>query len=170
MSASEIKQSFEVFIQHLSEHPEECRSSDGTVTASLEEGLRFRAEGPRGALISDMPKALGGAGSAPSPAWLFRAALAACKASAIAVRAARTGVALATLEVTVESESDDRGFTGMDDNIPAGPLNMHTRVRIGAPGATPEQLREIVAWADEHSYVGKAVERAIPSTLETEVV
>ena len=50
------------------------------------------------------------------------------------MRAAQLGVTLSTLEVTVDSESDDRGLLGMDDTISAGPLNVRARVRIGASG------------------------------------
>jgi uncharacterized OsmC-like protein len=171
MSVTHIQQSIENVTCYLSEHPEECRSTDSAATAVVEEGLRCRAEGPHGALlVSDMPKALGGGGSAPSPGWLSRAALANCDATVIAMRAAQVGVTLTTLEVTVESESDDRGFLGMDDAIPAGPLSVRTRIRIGADGVEPERLREIVHWAEAHSPVGDALTRAVPMKVEVEVV
>jgi uncharacterized OsmC-like protein len=171
MSVTHVQQSIEGVIKYLSEHPDECRSTDKAATAVVEEGLRCRAEGPNGAtLISDMPKAIGGRGSAPSPGWLLRAALANCDATVIAMRAAQLGVALATLEVTVDSESDDRGLLGMDDTIPAGALSMRTRVRIGANSITPERLREIVQWAEAHSPVGDVVRRAVPSQTEVEIV
>ncbi len=170
MSVTHIQQSIEGVIKYLEGHPDECRYTDKAATAVVEEDLRCRAEGPNGAmLISDMPKAVGGGGSAPSPGWLLRAALANCDATVIAMRAAQLGVALTTLEVTVDSESDDRGLLGMDDTIPAGALSMRTRVRIGANGVTPEQLREIVEWAEAHSPVGDVVRRAVPSKTEVEI-
>jgi uncharacterized OsmC-like protein len=117
-----------------------------------------------------MPKAVGGEGSAPSPGWFLRAALANCDATVIAMRAAQLDLVLTSLEVTVESESDDRGLLGMDDAIPAGALTMRTRVRIGAQGVTPERLREIVAWAEVHSPVGDAIRRPVPCQTEVEIV
>jgi uncharacterized OsmC-like protein len=116
-----------------------------------------------------MPKAIGGQASAPSPGWLLRAALANCDVTLIAMRAAQLGVTLTTLEVTVDSESDDRGLLGMDDSISAGPLTMRTRVRIGAGGVTPDQLREIVEWAEAHSPVGDALRRAVSAQTEIEI-
>jgi len=170
ISVTHIQQSIEGVIKYLAGHPDECRYTDKAATAVVEEGLRCRAEGPNGAmLISDMPRAIGGGGSAPSPGWLLRAALANCDATVIAMRAAQLGVALTTLEVTVDSESDDRGLLGMDDTIPAGALSMRTRVRIGANGVTPERLREIVEWAEAHSPVGDVVRRAVPSKTEVEI-
>lgn len=85
------------------------------------------------------------------------------------MRAAQVGVTLTTPEVTVESESDDRGFLGMDDAIPAGPLSVRTRIRIGAEGVEPDRLREMVHWAEAHSPVGNALKRAIPSQTEVDI-
>jgi uncharacterized OsmC-like protein len=170
MSIVHIQQSIENVAKYLSEHPEECRSPDRPATAVIEEGLRCRAEGPDGAtLVSDMSRAIGGGASAPSPGWLLRAALATCDATVIAMHAAQLGVALTTLVVTVESESDDRGLVGMGDSIPAGPFSVHTRVRIGATDIAPERLWDIVTWAEAHSPVGDAIRRAVPSRLEVEI-
>jgi uncharacterized OsmC-like protein len=171
MSTDHIQKSIEGAITYLTEHPEEARYTDKAATATLVEGLRCRASGPDDAtLVSDMSKAIGGGGSAPSPGWLLRAALANCDATVIAMRAAQLGVTLTTLEVTVDSESDDRGLLGMDDGIPAGPLSVRTHIRIGADGVAPERLREIVAWAEAHSPVGDAIRRAVPSRVEVEAV
>lgn len=167
MSVIHIQRSIEGVMKYLSERPDKWRSVDKPATATVEEGLRCRADGPDGvALISDMGKALGGGGSAPSPGWLLRAALANCDATVIAMRAAQLGVTLTTLTVTVDSESDNRGLLGMDDAVPPGPLSMRTHVRIGAQGIAPDCLREIVEWAEAHSPVADAIRRAVPSKTE----
>jgi organic hydroperoxide reductase OsmC/OhrA len=75
---------------------------------------------------------------------------------------------LQKLEVTVDSESDDRGLLGMDEVTPAGPLSSRIRVRIAAEGIDPERLRELVEWADRHSPVSDAIRRAVPTTVEVE--
>lgn len=117
-----------------------------------------------------MPRSVGGGGSAPTPGWFLRAAMASCDATVIAMRAAQEGIELTTLEVTVTSESDDRGFLGMDESLPAGPLTARIDVRIAAEGASLERLREIVDWADLHSPVSDAVKRAVHTTVVVEVV
>lgn len=128
------------------------------------------AEGPNGAvLVSDMPKGIGGGGTAPTPGWFLRAALANCDATVIAMRAAQLGVVLTRLEVTVDSESDNRGLLGVGDVAPAGPLSMRVHVRVAADNAPPELLRQIVDWAESHSPVGDALRRAIPCRTEIEV-
>jgi uncharacterized OsmC-like protein len=171
MSTAHIQHCIAGVIAYLSAHPDECRSVDKAACAVLVEGLRCRAKDSNGTtLISDMPKAIGGGATAPSPGWLLRAALANCDATVIAMRAAQVGVTLTFLEVTVDSESDDRGLLGMDDAIPAGPLSMRTRVRIGADGVKSERLQEIVTWAEAHSPVGDVVRRAVSSSTEVTIL
>ncbi|MEO8486640.1 MAG: OsmC family protein [Betaproteobacteria bacterium] len=50
-----------------------------------------------------MPAELGGNGDRVSPGWLFRAGIASCAATAIAMRAAAEGIGIEDLEATVES-------------------------------------------------------------------
>jgi uncharacterized OsmC-like protein len=56
-----------------------------------------------------MVPSVGGTATAPSPGWLLRPAEASCVVTLIAMRAAMSRIALDTLEVTGDSESDDRG-------------------------------------------------------------
>jgi uncharacterized OsmC-like protein len=170
VKADHIRQSIGQAIGFLSEHPEKARYTDRPATAVVD-GLRAQVTGEHGeTLVSDMPRSVGGGGSAPTPGWLLRAAMASCDAIVIAMRAAHEGVELTTLEVTVVSESDDRGFLGMDDSLPAGPFTANIHVKIAADGMAPERLHEIVHWADVHSPVSDAVKRAVPTTVVVEVV
>ena len=170
MSVEHIRKSIEGVIEYLTQHPAEARYADKLATAVIEEGLRCRTDGPDGVMVvTDMSPAVGGGGAAPSSGWLLRAALASCDATVIAMRAAQEGVTLTTLEVAVDSESDDRGLLGMDDSIPAGPLSVRTRMRIAAAGVAPERLREIVEWAEAHSPVSDAICRAVPRKVDVEI-
>lgn len=165
MSAQKIIQkAMQGVIDYYTQNPAHALSQDKEAVAVVEEGLRVRATGPDGQLlVCDMPKALGGGATAPSPGWAMRAALANCEAIMIALRAAQLGVELTTLEVRVDSLSDDRGMLGMDDSKPAGPLNMKISIRIGATGVLAEELHEIVAWAEKHSPVGEPITRVMPT-------
>src|SRR5436190_5393177 len=83
-----IRSAIETASAHLAEHPEAAVSTDAAATAVREDGLRFRVEGPKGAVTTDMAGSVGGGASAPTPAWLMRAALASCDATLIAMEAA----------------------------------------------------------------------------------
>src|ERR1051325_7212689 len=115
---------------YLAEHPEAARSTDSAAAAILEDGLCFRVEGQATPLSTDMSKSVGGGASAPTPAWLMRAALAACDAPLVAMEAARDGIELTELEVNVESESDFRGVLGVDPSVQPGPLAMRVAIRL----------------------------------------
>ena len=101
-----------------------------------------------------MGKAMGGEASAPNPGWYFRASVAACCSTAIAMNAARRGINLTALEVTVEAEGDNRGILGMDENVSAGHAALRTNVKIAADNATPEQLQDLVRFS-EVAFTGR---------------
>ena len=167
MGSEHIHSAIEAAKNYLTEHPDEARYTDSAATATLVDGLQIRVEGPDGeTLTTDMPTSVGGGGSAPSPGWAYRAALASCEATLIAMRAAARGVDLRGLEVIVDSESDDRGILGLDDQVPAGPLGIRVRVRID--GTDGVRLREIAEWGLRHCPVDDAARRAVPITVEIE--
>ena len=163
-----IRSAIEAATAHLTEHPDAGLSTDAAASAVREEGLRFRVEGPNGAVATDMATSVGGGASAPTPAWLMRAALASCDASLIAMEAARDGVELTDLKVTVESETDFRGILGVDATVPAGPRAVRVRIEVAAAGAPEDQLREIVRRAEARSPVRDAVVREV--SMITDVV
>lgn len=171
MTLSPIASAWTSLGETLRAHPEKARAKYAPATATLESGLKCRVTGPSGEQIeTDMPPALGGAGAGPNPGWFFRASLAACCSTVIAAQAARLGINLTKLEVTVEGEGDNRGMLGLDDAISAGHCAIRTNVRISAQDATSEQLEELVQWAAAHSPVGCTVRDAPSNTLSVVVV
>lgn len=162
-----IRTAIEGASAYLTEHPDEARYTDSLATARVEGGLRIRVAGPNAEeLLTDMPGAVGGAGSAPSPGWYLRAATAACVTSLAVMRAAQLGIEDFACEVDVDSESDDRGILGLDATVPAGPLSTRVAFRVSASGADPTALREVAEWAVAHCPVSDAVRRPVPMTLE----
>jgi uncharacterized OsmC-like protein len=152
---------------YLTEHPEEARYRDSSARARLESGLVVTVSGSAGeSLRTDMPLGIGGTATAPSPGWFLRAAAASCVASLIAIRAAATNVALGSVEVEVDSESDDRGILGLDHAIPAGALSTRVIASIDAPDLDRPALEALVRWAIEHCPVTDSISRAVPLEIE----
>ena len=171
MGIDSIRQAIETATGYLRQHPEDARSTDSAATASLVDGLVVRVTGPGGASITtDMVPSVGGTATAPSPGWLLRAAAASCVVTLIAMRAALLGVTLDRLEVTVDSESDDRGILGIDEAVPAGPLSGRVMVRLMARGVEPATLEAIVHWGVEHCPVSDALERPVPFKTDVTIV
>jgi len=162
-----IRSALEAATSHYAANPADARSTDSVATATLRHGLLVQVSAPTGERITtDMVASVGGTGTAPSPGWLLRAAEASCVATLIAMRAATLGIALDSLEVAVDSESDDRGMLGMDDSVPAGPLTGRVQVRLTADGVDPATLDEMARWGVEHCPVCNALERPVPITVE----
>jgi uncharacterized OsmC-like protein len=160
-----IRAAVEAASAYLAEHPDDARYRDGHARARVIEGLLVEVVGPTGEqLRTDMPRGIGGTASAPSPGWYFRAAAAACIASLMTIRAAAESIELPAggFEVTVDSESDDRGILGLDDVTPAGPLSVRVAVAAAAPGLERATVEALVRWAIDHCPVTDGIRRAVP--------
>ncbi|CAN5260768.1 hypothetical protein BH24CHL7_BH24CHL7_10690 [soil metagenome] len=170
MTTETIRDAIAAATAYLSAHPADARSTDGPAVASIVDGLVVRVTGPDGASVTtDMVPSVGGTATAPSPGWLLRAAEASCVATLIAMRAAVLGIQLDALEVTVDSESDDRGILGIDEAVPAGPLSGRVAIRLAAASADHAGLEDVARWGVRHCPVYDAVERAVPMRVEVVV-
>jgi uncharacterized OsmC-like protein len=162
-----IRTAMEAASAWVGDHPDEARYTDSIATARVVERLRIRVEGPNGeALETDMPTGVGGSGAHPSPGWFMRAAVASCVASLATMRAAQLGWTGFSVEVDVDSESDDRGILGLDASVPAGPLSMRIGLRLAADGIGLDGLEELAVWAVDHCPVSDAVRRGVPVHVE----
>jgi uncharacterized OsmC-like protein len=170
MSDTGIREAIESLSTAISADPAKARAKSVPATARLTEGLKCEVTGPQGQrVLTDMPPAMGGSAAAPNPGWFLRGAMASCMATVIAMRAAKLGITLQALEVTVESDADHRGILGLDERIPAGQTAMRSTVRIRG-NADARMLRELVAWADAHSPVGCTVKDGPPCSLDIQVI
>jgi len=170
MSSVEIREAIDKLAKTIAENPDKARGKNTPATASLTEGLKLSVTGPAGEKFeTDMPKGVGGGGGVPQPGWLLRAALASCTGTVIAMRAAKLGIALDKLDVTVDSENDLRGLLGLDDNVHAGLSNLRMRVTMRAQGAAPDTLQELARWGDAHSPVACTLREALAAEIEVVV-
>jgi organic hydroperoxide reductase OsmC/OhrA len=133
-----FRSAIETAFSHLTEHPEAAVATDAAATAVREEGLRFRVEGPKGDVITDMSKTVGGDATAPTPGWLLRAALASCDATAVAMEAARHGVELTDLTVQWTANPISAAFSeSMTQSVP---VHLQSGYASGWQQATPLRI------------------------------
>jgi uncharacterized OsmC-like protein len=147
---------------------------DAPATARWETGLRVVACHADGTQVpTDMPSELGGSGDQVTPGWLFRAGLACCLATRIAMAAAAAGVKLTLLEVSAGSSSDLRGLFGVaeasGEAVGAGPREVRLLVKIAATGVAAERLHALVADSNRCSPISAAVRSVVPMDLSIEV-
>lgn len=147
---------------------------DAPATARWQTGLRVVACHANGTqMFTDMPAELGGSGDQVTPGWLFRASLASCFATRIAMEAAVAGIELTLLEVLASSRSDTRGVFGMADvsgePVGAGPRDVQLLVKIAALGVSAEELQNLVEDSNRYSPVSAALRDAVSVALRIEV-
>ena len=158
----------------LKRRPESGIHDDAPATATWSANTRVVATHANGTQIAtDMPAELGGTGDQVTPGWLFRAGLASCCATSIALAAAAEGVELSALEVRASSRSDTRGLLGMADaggeSVNAGPSDLQLHVRIAAHGVAAARLRTLVQDGCRCSPIPNVVQRLTPLDLRIEV-
>ena len=158
----------------LRRRPEMGLHDDAPATAAWQGDTRVVVGHGNGTRVpTDMPTEVGGSGDLVTPGWLFRAGLASCATTTIALTAAAQGIELGALEVRVSSRSDTRGLLGMADErgepVGAGPSDVAMSVRIAARGVAPERLRALVEEGCRCSPIPNAVERATPLALRIDV-
>ena len=143
---------------------------DAPAVARWDGGTRVVSSHANGTRVStDMPAELGGNGDRVTPGWLFRAGVASCLTTRIAMGAAAAGIELTALEVRAGSHSDLRGLLDLPDAegtpVFAGPCAVQLHVRIAAPGVAPERLRALVEDSHRCSPMPNALEHAVPVDL-----
>ena len=174
MAAQNIAEAMRRVETVLQRRPEAGLHEDAPASAHWQSGTRVLSRHANGAeLLTDMPSELGGSGDQVTPGWLFRAGLASCLATCIAMRAAAAGIELESLVVTATSRSDTRGLLGMadaaGDPVCAAPSEVQLSALISAPRTSPDQLRELVEESHRCSPVPTALRNAVPVTLRIEV-
>lgn len=175
MSMQHVAAALERAENVLRRRPDMGLQDDAPATARWEGGTRIVASHANGTqMATDMPCELGGSGDQVTPGWMFRAGLASCAATSIAMHAAAAGIELSALEVRASSRSDTRALLGMAGTdgvrVPSAPCNMQLAVRIAAPGVAPEHLHALVTQACGRSPIPNAVENALPLELRIDLV
>ena len=174
MSMQDIAAALQRVEAVLQRRPDQGLHDDAPATARWQGGVRVESSHANGTrLLTDMPCELGGTGDKVTPGWMFRAGIAACATTSIAMAAASEGIALETLEVQVGSRSDTRGLVGVPEAggqaVYAGPRDMQLQVRIAAEGMPPDRLRALVEAALARSPIPNAAQNATPLAVQIEI-
>jgi uncharacterized OsmC-like protein len=135
---------------------------------TLGEGLRCTTVEGAWSTESDLLPAIGGGGSAPTPNVLMRAALGSCMAITYRLRAARHGVELTSVRVTVESDSALAGMLSCDAAAPPGYTEVRYHVEVESPD-DPARVLAILDEGDRLSPVLDVLNRATAVRRTTEI-
>ncbi len=94
------------------------------------------------------------------------AALAACDIEVITHGAALAGIQIEDLSIEARGHFNVRALWGFEDAPGAGYDQISYKVRVRAPGATPEQLAQLRERCERSSPVGDTLTRRVPLILE----
>jgi uncharacterized OsmC-like protein len=174
MTTADLAQALQRAQTTLRRRPDRGLHDDAPATARWQYGTRTVASHANGMqMTTDMPGELGGAGDQVTPGWLFRAGLASCAATTIAMAAAAQKIELTALEVRATSRSDTRGLLGMADErgdpVCAAPTDVQLHVRIAAKDVAPARLRALVEDGYRCSPIPAAVASALPVDVRIDV-
>jgi len=113
---------------------------------------------------SDEPPVLLGENRAPNAGEYALQALAACLTGTIVYHAAARGIALQSLECTVEGDLDVQGFLGLDSTIRPGYEQIEVSVKVTGD-FDDDQLAEL-ATLTRYSPVRDVVTNPVPVTID----
>ena len=137
-------------IRRLSERPDQGRVTS-VISGSVTNGLKCRvSQGPHH-VDMDMSKAMGGEATAPSPGFFAKAGLVGCLAIATRMTAARTGIAVRSVHVDVETDTDTLAIFQKGGGN-AAPLDTRISIRIDTDepddriDALMDQVLDIDTW------------------------
>lgn len=98
---------------------------------------------------TDMPKQVGGFGTASTPGVIGRAALGSCLAIGYMMWASKLEITIDSLEVEIQADYDDGGLFDTSDS-PPGYSEIRYVVRIKSP-ASPAEIENVLNLGDKHS-------------------
>jgi uncharacterized OsmC-like protein len=100
---------------------------------------------------------VGGAGTAACSGDLLLGALAACAQLTCQMVATSMGLAVRSIETTVEGDLDLRGTLGLDRDVGAGFQEIRVRFAVDAPEASDEQIESLLAKTERYCTVAQTL-------------
>lgn len=141
--------------------PEKRATTWRTSTAWSGAGLECRNKVRGHARVLDEPASLAGGDAGVNPVEAVVGAFSACLVVGVTLQAAVRGITLRGLRVTAEGSLDLRPFLGLADGN-AGFSKVDAAVHVDAPGATDEQLRDLIDYVTATSPVGSILADEVP--------
>ena len=155
-------------LEHAVAHRPRFGVGTAHAVTTLGAGLTATTEDGPWRIAVDLPERLGGTATAPSPSALLRAALGSCMAMTYRMRAARSGVTLTAVRVTVETDSAIAGMLLTDSAEPAGFGAVRFHVEVESPDPAPV-VRRILDEGDRLSPVLDDLSRSVPVARTTTI-
>lgn len=109
----------------------------------------------------DEPAALGGTNLAASPVDHVLAALGSCNVITYQVWAAKLGITVDTIDITLAGDLDLRGFFGLNPHVRSGFQSIDIAVKLTGP-ETDERYAHLTTLVNEHCPVLDVLTAGVP--------
>jgi uncharacterized OsmC-like protein len=137
---------------------------DTTWKGGFRSQANIKSYGRTHTLQMDEPSALGGADTAPNMVEVVLGAYGCCLTTGYVMNAAQRGIKLEGVEINLKGDIDLRGFLGLSDEVSPGYKGVEVEVRLKAPGATAQQVKELHDHVARTSPVGSIITRPVKVT------
>lgn len=136
-----------------------------TVRTTLVEGTptRVHVQSGQHAFTIDEPTSLGGDDTGANPVEHLLAALGACQVISYQVWAAKLGIVIDSVDVTLTGELDVRGFFGLDENVRPGFRSVHVDAHVCGP-EEPQRYQELTRVVERYCPVLDVFNDGVPVT------
>jgi uncharacterized OsmC-like protein len=144
---------------------------DTTWKGGFRSEANIKSYGRSHTIQMDEPGALGGGDSAPNMVEVVLSAYGCCLTTGYVMNAAQRGIKLEGVRVNLKGDLDLRGFFGLSEKVPPGYTDVQAEVTLNAPGATPQQVKDLHDHVVKTSPVGCIISRPLKltTTLVTQV-
>ncbi|MGB3244466.1 MAG: OsmC family protein [Sulfitobacter sp.] len=132
-SNEDIRVAQDKVIARLAADPASALTTN-VLTARVGEGLTCAVEQGKFSTVMDLGPAMGGAARGPGPGFFAKAGLAGCVAIAVKMTAAREGIDIRSVDLRLETDSDDLALFGIGDNS-AAPLETRIMLEVKSSAA-----------------------------------
>ena len=105
---------------------------------------------------------VGGAGTGACSGDLLLGALAACAQLTCQMVASAMGLEARRIEALVEGDLDLRGTLGIDREVPAGFEKIRLHFEVDAPGATEEEIEQLISKTERYCTVLQSLQAPSP--------
>lgn len=112
-------------------------------------------------MSSDEPSSLLGTDTALSPAEYILQALAGCYTVTLAANAAARGIELGSYKLELEADFDLASFLGVAPDEPPGAREIRVTINLRAPGASREELEDLVHTVEQRSPIRDTLVRPV---------
>ncbi len=166
--ATDIKAATERSMEAMRKRPTLAQSTARTTVTWRIGGTACEIEDGPWRMLADMGRGAGFDGAAPDPGVLGRGALGACMVLAYELWAARLGVRLDDVRVTIESDFNALGMYGMDDSISPGWQAVRCTVEVTSSD-DPARVAEVIEQANRHSPLMADISQPVPLTCDIRI-